>query len=58
MPAGRVLHIIATDFSRDGEVVARFADGTFAVFQSEELEKLRPRRKDSGDERRSPEVAA
>ncbi len=52
MPASRVLHIVATDSYRDGEIVVRFADGTTAIYQSEELEKLRPRRKDMTEERR------
>lgn len=52
MPASRILHIVATDNYRDGEIVVRFADGTSAIYLSEELEKLRPRRKDLSDERR------
>jgi hypothetical protein len=46
MPASRILHIVDTDSYREGEIVVRFADGTSAVYLSEELEKLRPRRKD------------
>jgi hypothetical protein len=58
MPASRILHIIATDSYRDGEIIVRLADGTSAVFASEELEKLRPRQKDMMDDRRSPVTAA
>jgi hypothetical protein len=52
MPASRILHIVATDSYREGEIVVRFADGTSAIYQSEELEKLRLRRKDVTEERR------
>jgi hypothetical protein len=52
MPASRILHIVDTDSSRDGEIVVRFADGTSAVYLSEELEKLRPHRKDDSEENR------
>jgi hypothetical protein len=44
MSLPRLLHIVNTDF-RDDEVLVRFSDGTSAVYDAEELEKLRPRRK-------------
>jgi hypothetical protein len=52
MPASRVLHIVDTDNHQDDEIVVRFADGSSAIYHSEELEKLRPRRKDATEERR------
>jgi hypothetical protein len=45
MPA-RLLHIIQTDYVRDGEMLVKFSDGTSAIYETEELEKLRPRRKE------------
>ncbi len=45
MPATRLLHIVHTDHVRDGETLVKFADGTSAIYETEELEKLRPRRK-------------
>jgi hypothetical protein len=36
------IHIIATSFLDGNEVLVRFSDGTAAIFEAEELEKLRP----------------
>jgi hypothetical protein len=36
------LHIIATDFSHGNDVLVRFSDGSAAIYEAEELEKLRP----------------
>jgi hypothetical protein len=36
------LHIITTTFLDGNEVLVKFSDGTAAVFEAEELEKLRP----------------
>jgi len=52
MPATRLLHIINTDRFHEDEILVRFSDGTTAIYESEELEKLRPRRKDLSEERR------
>jgi hypothetical protein len=46
------LLILTTDRLDENEVLVRFADGTTAVFESAELEKLRPRRKEVIEERR------
>ena len=46
MSTSRVLHILTTDQLNEGEILARLSDGTTAVFESSELEKLRPRRKE------------
>jgi len=45
MFARKPLHIISTSFLEGTEVLVRFSDGTAAVFEAEELEKLRPTRK-------------
>jgi hypothetical protein len=44
MSIPRLLHIVNTDFV-DNEVLVRFSDGTTAVYDPEELEKLRPHAK-------------
>ena len=36
------IHIIATSFLEGNEVLVRFSDGTAAIYEAEELEKLRP----------------
>ena len=41
-----LLHILTTDYLAGGEVLVRFSDGTTAVFEMDELENLRPRRKE------------
>jgi hypothetical protein len=38
----RTLHIIDTIFMDDNEVLVHFSDGTGAIYEAEELEKLRP----------------
>jgi hypothetical protein len=43
--AQKPLHIITTNFLNGNEVLVGFADGTAAIFEAEELEKLRPRPK-------------
>jgi hypothetical protein len=40
--ARKPLHIIATSFLDGDEVLVRFSDGTGAIYEAEELEKLRP----------------
>jgi hypothetical protein len=47
-----LLHILTTDKLGEDEVLVRFSDGTTAVYESEELEKLRPRRKEISTERK------
>ncbi len=51
MPA-KLLHILSTDQLEENEILVRFSDGSTAVYESAELEKLRPRRKEIIDERR------
>ena len=36
------IHIIATSFLEGSEVLVHFSDGSTAVYEAEELEKLRP----------------
>jgi hypothetical protein len=38
----KTLHIITTSFLDGDEVLVNFSDGTAAIFEAEELEKLRP----------------
>jgi hypothetical protein len=52
MSTTNVLHILTTDQLDEGEVLVRFSDGTTAVFEGAELEKLRPRRKEISAERK------
>ncbi len=52
MSATKLLHILSTDVLDEDEVLVRFSDGTTAVYESAEFEKLRPRRKEVFDERR------
>jgi hypothetical protein len=40
--ARKTLHIIATDSLHGNEVLVRFSDGSAAIYEAEELEKLRP----------------
>lgn len=40
--ARKTLHIIATDPLQGNEVLVRFSDGSAAIYEAEELEKLRP----------------
>ena len=40
--AQKQIHIIATSFLDGNEVLVRFSDGTAAIYEAEELEKLRP----------------
>ncbi len=40
--AHKPLHIIATDPLQGNEVLVRFSDGSAAIYEAEELEKLRP----------------
>ena len=47
MSTPKLLHILSTDQLGEGEILARLADGTTAVFEWSELEKLRPRRKEA-----------
>ena len=41
LSARKPLHIIATSFLDGNEVLVRFSDGTGAIYEAEELEKLR-----------------
>ncbi len=45
MDARKPLHIITTSFLEGNEVLVGFSDGTAAIYEAEELEKLRPTRK-------------
>ena len=36
------LHIVSTHLLADGHVLARYSNGSGAIFEEEELEKLRP----------------
>jgi len=38
----KTLHIITTSYLDDNEVLVGFSDGTAAIYEAEELEKLRP----------------
>jgi hypothetical protein len=38
----KTLHIIDTIFLAGNEVLVHFSDGTAAIYEAEELEKLRP----------------
>ena len=42
MSTRKPLHIITTSFLEGNEVLVCFSDGTAAIFEAEELEKLRP----------------
>ena len=42
MSTRKPLHIITTSFLDDNEVLLCFSDGTAAIYEAEELEKLRP----------------
>ena len=39
---GRLLHILSTSPLTGGEMLVHFADGSSAIYEIEELEKLRP----------------
>ena len=52
MSTTNLLHILTTDQLGEGEILVRFSDGTTAVFDCAELEKLRPRRKEMPIERK------
>jgi len=45
MPTRKALHIVETSFLDGNEVLVGFSDGTAAIYEAEELEKLRPVRK-------------
>jgi len=42
MVARKPLHIISTSFLEGGDVLVNFSDGGSAIYEAEELEKLRP----------------
>ena len=42
LDARRPLHIVSTSFLKDNEILVSFSDGSGAIFEAEELEKLRP----------------
>ena len=46
MSTTKLLHILTTAPLDDDDILVRFSDGTTAVYESSELEKLRPRRKE------------
>ena len=52
MPTATLLHILTTDYLVDDQVLVRFSNGTTAIYEMDELEKLRPRPKQVIDERR------
>lgn len=52
MSTTNLLHIVTTDYLAEDEVLVRFSDGTTAVFEMDELEKLRPRRKEIVEDRK------
>lgn len=41
-PERKPLHILSTKFLAGTEVLVHFSDGSAAIFEAEELEKLRP----------------
>jgi hypothetical protein len=41
-PSRKPLHIVDTNFLEGNDVLVRFSDGTSAIYEAEELEKLRP----------------
>jgi hypothetical protein len=43
--ARKALHIVTTSFLESNEVLVGYSDGTGAIFEAEELEKLRPKPK-------------
>ncbi len=47
----KLMHILDTDSLPEGEMLVRFSDGTTEVFDGDELEELRPRRKAMDQER-------
>jgi hypothetical protein len=51
----KTLHIVQTSFLDGNEVLVRFSDGTAAIYEAEELEKLRPSPKQMVEDRRVPE---
>jgi hypothetical protein len=42
MSKRKPLHIVTTSFLDGNEVLVGFSDGTSAIYEAEELEKLRP----------------
>jgi hypothetical protein len=42
MSSRKPLHILQTDFLDGDDVMLHFSDGTAAIYEAEELEKLRP----------------
>jgi len=51
----KTLHIVHTSFLEGDEVLVRFSDGSAAIYEMDELEKLRPAPKEILDERRATE---
>lgn len=51
----KTLHIVQTSFLDGDEVLVRFSDGSAAIYEAEELEKLRPAPKQRVEERRAAE---
>ena len=43
--ARKTLHIVSTKLLEGNEVLVGFSDGTGAIYEADELEKLRPRPK-------------
>jgi len=52
MPTATLLHILTTVYLAEDEVLVRFSDGTTAIYEMDELEKLRPRPKQIVHERK------
>ena len=44
-PQPKPFHILSTTFLKGNEVLVNFSDGSAAIFEAEELEKLRPKPK-------------
>lgn len=51
----KTLHIVQTSFLDGDEVLVRFSDGSAAIYEAEELEKLRPAPKQMVEEQREAE---
>jgi hypothetical protein len=54
MSSRKTLHIIETSILDGNEVLVNFSDGTAAIYEMDELEKLRPAPKKIVEDRRVP----
>jgi hypothetical protein len=50
----KTLHIVQTSVLDGDEVLVNFSDGTAAIYEAEELEKLRPAPKEKVSTQRTP----